>query len=292
MKIQPEWTGIEGTSLYLRPGEILQVETLLYGLLLHSGNDAAVALAGYCAGDVATFVEWMNQRAADLGMTRTHFSDPNGLGDAGHYASALDMAKLGRACLHNETIARIVATKSITLEGRALTNHNKLLWQYDGCTGMKTGYTRQAGRTLVSSARRAGQNLICVTLNDRDDWADHKALFDYGFSAYPRRVLAQAGEAAGQVPVTGSLLHSAPVEVRDTVSYPLAEGENVTVEKDLPAQMETPLKQGDIAGTIRFFCGGQEIGRSYLVWSYDIQREAGRIAPSLRDLLGLGGHNA
>ena len=160
VKIQPEWTGIEGTSLYLRPGEILQVETLLYGLLLHSGNDAAVALAGYCAGDVATFVEWMNQRAVDLGMTRTHFSDPNGLGDAGHYASALDMAKLGRACLHNETIARIVATKSITLEGRALTNHNKLLWQYDGCTGMKTGYTRQAGRTLVSSARREGQNLI------------------------------------------------------------------------------------------------------------------------------------
>ena len=265
VKIQPEWTGIEGTSLYLRPGEILQVET---------------------------FVEWMNQRAADLGMTRTHFSDPNGLGDAGHYASALDMAKLGRACLHNETIARIVATKSITLEGRALTNHNKLLWQCDGCTGMKTGYTRQAGRTLVSSAQRAGQSLLCVTLNDRDDWADHKALFDYGFSTYPRRVLAQAGEAAGQVPVTGSLLHSAPVEVRDTVAYPLAEGENVTVEKDLPAQMETPLKQGDIAGTIRFFCGGQEIGRSYLVWSYDIQREAGRIAPSLRDLLGLGGHNA
>ena len=178
------------------------------------------------------------------------------------------------------------------MEGRALTNHNKLLWQYDGCTGMKTGYTRQAGRTLVSSARREGQNLICVTLNDRDDWADHKALFDYGFSTYPRRVLAQAGEAAGQVPVTGSLLHSAPVEVRDTVAYPLAEGEKVTVEKDLPAQMETPLKQGDIAGTIRFFCGGQEIGRSYLVWSYDIQREAGRIAPSLRDLLGLGGDNA
>ena len=122
VKIQPEWTGIEGTSLYLRPGEILQVETLLYGLLLHSGNDAAVALAGYCAGDVATFVEWMNQRAADLGMTRTHFSDPNGLGDAGHYASALDMAKLGRACLHNETIAKIVATKSITLEAVSYTH--------------------------------------------------------------------------------------------------------------------------------------------------------------------------
>lgn len=289
VKIQPEWTGIEGTSLYLKPGEILQAETLLYGLLLHSGNDAAVALAGYCAGDVETFVGWMNQRAADLGMTNTHFSDPNGLGDENHCASALDMAKLGQACLQNDTIAHIVSTRSITLEGRALTNHNKLLWQYDSCTGMKTGYTRQAGRTLVSSAQRDGQNLICVTLNDRDDWADHKALFDYGFSTYPRRVLAQAGEAAGQVPVTGSLLHSAPVEVRDTVAYPLAEGESVTVEKDLPAQMETPLKQGEIAGTIRFLLNGKEIGRSYLVWSYDIQRETDkvRVAPSLRDLLGL-----
>lgn len=294
VKIQPEWTGIEGTSLYLRPGEILQAETLLYGLLLHSGNDAAVALAGYCAGDVETFVGWMNQRAADLGMTHTHFSDPNGLGDEAHYASALDMAKLGRACLHNETVARIVATKSITLEGRALTNHNKLLWQYDDCTGMKTGYTRQAGRTLVSSARRNGQDLICVTLNDRDDWADHKALLDEGFACYPRRVLAEAGEAAGEVPLTGSLLHSAPVEVRDTVAYPLAEGEQVTVEKDLPAQMEAPLRQGEIAGTLRFFLGGQEIGRSYLVWSRDVGREVVslRVAPSLRDLLGLGQDNA
>ena len=141
-----------------------------------------MALAGYCAGDVATFVEWLTQRATDLGMTRTHFSDPNGLGDAGHYASALDMAKLGRACLHNETIARIVATKSITLEGRALTNHNKLLWQYDGCTGMKTGYTRAAGRTLVSAAERDGRRLVAVTLQDGNDWADHAALYDWGFA--------------------------------------------------------------------------------------------------------------
>ena len=163
-----------------------------------SGNDAAVALAAICGGNVETFVGWMNQRAQDLGMTHTHFSDPNGLGDENHYASALDMARLGAACLQNPTVAEILATRTITLEGRQLTNHNKLLWQYEGCTGMKTGYTRQAGRTLVSSAERDGQKLICVTLNDRDDWADHKALLDYGFSAFPGRCWREKGEVLGR----------------------------------------------------------------------------------------------
>ena len=130
--IRREWKGVEGTSLYLKPGEKLTAQTLLYGLLLHSGNDAAVALAGHCAGDVDSFVGWMNQRAKDLGMRNTHFSDPNGLGDENHYASALDMARLAVACLENETVAEIVATKSIALEGRSLTNHNKLLWRYEG----------------------------------------------------------------------------------------------------------------------------------------------------------------
>ena len=173
--------GMGGSQVFLAEGEQITVEELLKCVCVSSGNDAAVALAGYCAGDVATFVEWMNQRAADLGMTRTHFSDPNGLGDAGHYASALDMAKLGRACLHNETIARIVATKSITLEGRALTNHNKLLSRLDGCVGLKTGYTKAAGRTLVSCAEQAGHRLVAVTLRDGDDWNDHEALYRWGF---------------------------------------------------------------------------------------------------------------
>ena len=107
--IRQEWTGIEGTPLYLRAGEKVTLETLLYGLLLHSGNDAAVALAASCAGDVETFVGWMNQRAQDLGMTNTHFSDPNGLGDENHYSTALDMARLGAACLQNPTVAKITA---------------------------------------------------------------------------------------------------------------------------------------------------------------------------------------
>ena len=271
--IRREWTGIEGTSLYLEPGEEITLETLLYGLLLHSGNDAAVALAGICGGDVETFVGWMNQRAQDLGMTNTHFSDPNGLGDENHYASALDMAKLGAACLKNPTVAKITATRTITLEGRALTNHNKLLWQYEGCTGMKTGYTRQAGRTLVSSAEKDGQTLICVTLNDRDDWADHKALLDYGFATYPRQVLAEEGQVLGRVPLKGSLLHSLPVAARETVAYPLKEGEEVTMEVDLPSQVPAPVAQGEIAGTVRFLVGTRQVGQTYLVWTGSANRD-------------------
>lgn len=271
--IRPEWTGIEGTSLYLVPGETLTLETLLYGLLLHSGNDAAVALAGYCAGDVQTFVSWMNQRAQDLGMTGTHFSDPNGLGDENHYSTALDMAKLGAACLQNETVATIAATKSITLGTRTFVNHNKLLWRYEGCTGMKTGYTRQAGRTLVSSAQREGQTLICVTLCDRNDWEDHRALLDFGFSTFPRRVLAEEGEVLRQVSVEGSLLPHSPAKARETVAYPLQEGEEVTAQVTLPEMVQAPILQGEVAGTVRFYLGSRLVGETYLVWGSGAGRD-------------------
>ena len=118
VEIKAEWTGAEGSSLYLEAGQRWTLETLLYGLLLHSGNDAAIAIAGYCAGDVETFVEWMNQRAEDLGMERTSFQNPNGLNHEAHYSTARDMARLAAACMENEVVAKIVATKSISLEGR------------------------------------------------------------------------------------------------------------------------------------------------------------------------------
>ena len=270
--------GMGGSQVYLKEGEQMTVGEIIKCITVVSGNDATVAMAEYLAGSESAFVQQMNQRAQDLGMTNTHFSDPNGLGDENHYASALDMAKLGVACLQNPTVAEILSTRTITLEGRQLTNHNKLLWQYEGCTGMKTGYTRQAGRTLVSSAERNGQTLVCVTLNDRDDWNDHKALLDYGFSAFPRQVLAEEGEELGRVPLQGSLLHMASVEARETVAYPLKQGEEVTMEVDLPDQAEAPVVQGEIAGSVRLLVGSQ-VGQTYLVWSGSARRDVVKERP-------------
>ena len=193
--ILPQWTGAEGSSLYLRPGETLTLEDLLYGLLLRSGNDAALAVAGYCAGSEEAFVAQMNRRAGELGMTDTHFANPRGQDGAGHVSSAYDMALLARACLDNETLREIVSTRSSSRAGRVLTNHNKLLWRYEGCIGLKTGYTQRAGRTLVSAAEREGLTLICVTLNDPDDWADHAALLDWGSDQH--RAHPVAGRESG-----------------------------------------------------------------------------------------------
>ncbi|MCI9157267.1 MAG: D-alanyl-D-alanine carboxypeptidase, partial [Lawsonibacter sp.] len=137
--VAPEWTGAEGSSIYLRPREEITLEALLYGLLLRSGNDAALAIAGHCGGTVENFVSRMNVKARELGMADTSFANPNGLDAEGHYSTAWDMAILARACLENETLAKIAATKSITLDARTFTNHNKLLWRYEGCVGLKTG---------------------------------------------------------------------------------------------------------------------------------------------------------
>ena len=164
----------------LRPGEKLTLEELLYGLLLCSGNDAALALTE-CAGGVAPFVERMNEKAAALGMRNSHFANPNGLDDEAHYSTAYDMALLGCAAVNEPTLRRMVSTRTAVIGGRTLTNHNKLLSRLDGCVGLKTGYTKAAGRTLVSCAEQAGHRLVAVTLRDGDDWNDHEALYRWGF---------------------------------------------------------------------------------------------------------------
>lgn len=177
----------EGSSMYLRAGETVRVEELLYGLLLCSGNDAALALTE-CAGGLVPFVALMNEKAAALGMARTSFANPNGLDADGHYSTARDMAVLAAAAVENPTFRRICSSRSVTIGQRTMENHNRLLRQVEGCVGLKTGYTRAAGRTLVSCTERDGCRLVAVTLQDGNDWADHAALYDYGFRlTAPRR---------------------------------------------------------------------------------------------------------
>ena len=180
----------EGSSMYLKPGETVRVEELLYGLLLCSGNDAALALTE-CAGGLEPFVALMNEKAAALGMTHTSFANPNGLDAEGHYSTARDMAVLAAAAMEEPTFRRICSSRAVTIGQRTMENHNRLLRQVEGCVGLKTGYTKAAGRTLVSCAERGGCRLIAVTLRDGDDWADHAALYEYGFRLTAPRSAAQ-----------------------------------------------------------------------------------------------------
>ena len=255
----------EGSSMYLKEGEQLTLETLLYGLMLCSGNDAAVAIADHVGGSQKGFVKLMNETAQELGMESSSFANPNGLDAEEHYSTARDMAKLACAAVQNETLLRIVSTQSVTIGGRTMTNHNKLLRYVEGCLGLKTGYTRAAGRTLVSCAERNGQRLVAVTLQDGNDWADHEALYDYGFSTYPADRAAILGEPVYRIPVKDGLRGSVPLVAAESFSWPLAEGEalDMTVELDTP--LTAPITAGRRAGVAVFTLNGREVGRIELL---------------------------
>jgi len=269
--IKPEWTGIEGSSLYLKTGEKIKFETLLYGLLLSSGNDAAHAIAGFCSGDVKSFVRSMNDKAHELGMKNTSFENPSGLNAEMHYSSSYDMALLARACLQNHTLRSIVSTRSITLEKRIFTNHNKLLWQYEGCIGLKTGYTQKAGRTLVTAAQRDEMTLICVTLDDPNDWCDHAALLDYGFENFERKNLIRSGELVCTIPLQESLIPLLKIRP-DKDIYAVIEKNDVLFQKIEfnEANISLPAVKGDVIGKILFYLNDQKIQELELKIPYNI----------------------
>ena len=272
--IREEDTRTEGSSLYLRPGEELRLETLLYGLLLQSGNDAALAVARHCGGTVENFVAEMNRCAARLGMTNSRFANPSGLNAEGHCSTARDLALLARACLKNEPLAAIAAPRSISLEGRSFVNHNKLLWRYGGCVGLKTGYTEKAGRTLVSAAERDGMTLIAVTLDDPDDWRDHAALFDWGFANWRMETAVRAGEEICSLPVGGSLVPFCPVRAGADLHWPLREGERLEFRLDLHMeQLTAPVQKGVRIGPLRGAVGDEPAGEIPLVCGEAVPRD-------------------
>ena len=271
VKVSREAAFTEGSAMYLKEGETLTLETLLYGLLLCSGNDAAVAIAQHIGGSVKGFVAMMNEKARTLGMKDSSFANPNGLDDERHYSTARDMAKLAQAALKNETLMRIASTRSVTIGGRAMHNHNKLLGYMDNCLGLKTGYTRAAGRTLVSCAEKNGQRLIAVTLQDGNDWADHQTLFDYGFSAYPAKTCAVRGKVLTQAAVSGGVSSHVPLIAGESFCWPVFSGEQLTTELCLDRPLTAPVSVGTVAGAAVFRLNGTEIGRVPLV--------AGRTVP-------------
>ena len=273
----------EGSSMYLKEGEQLTLETLLYGLMLCSGNDAAVAIAEHISGSEKKFAELMNETAAELGMTHSSFANPNGLDAEGHYSTARDMAVLACAAMENATLARIVSTKSVTIGGRTMTNHNKLLSYQDGCIGLKTGYTMAAGRTLVSCAEQNGQRLVAVTLQDGNDWADHQALYDYGFSTYPAQSLAVLGQEVDRAAVQGGTQPTVSLVAAESFSWPTAAGEKPSTRIELDAPLTAPLSAGTVVGEAVFTLNGAEIGRVKLLCGE-------HVAPQVASALGILKH--
>lgn len=262
--VPPQATKIEGSSIYLKAGETLTIRDLLYGMLLHSGNDAAVALALACSDSVPEFVALMNLKAQQLGLKNTHFENPNGLDGEQHYSTAADLAQITRYALENDEFRKIVSTKSIRIGNRVLTNHNKLLWSVEGAIGVKTGYTKAAGRILVSAVERHGRRLIAVTIHDGNDWCDHAALYDYGFDRYSEREAIAAGQPVARLPLMDG--KTARLAAEERFCYWLAEGETVRVMPLYPRAAFAAGEYGSFAGFGAVYLGEKQIGIIRLVW--------------------------
>lgn len=274
--ITQEMVAVEGSSMGLQAGDSISLTGLAAGMLLASGNDAANAAALYLEGSLESFAARMNQRAAALGMEDTHFVTPSGLDgeDAqglGHLSTAYDMALLARAALEDQAFRQLCSSPSLAVEFAepvkrvTYTNHNKLLTQYQGCVGVKTGFTKEAGRCLVSAAERDGALLIAVTLNAPNDWQDHTALLDYGFSQVEPYQLA-GGDVRLTVPVVGS-----PVEVMSLrgsnggeVTLPLGQGAQVERVVHAPKFLYAPVESGEQVGEICWYLEGQLLGSAPL----------------------------
>lgn len=273
MRIPKEAVGIEGSSMYLREGEVLTIQELLYGLMLSSGNDAAVALAICCGGTVEGFVELMNDKARLLGLRNTHFENPNGLDSPGHYSSARDLAVLAAYAMENPIFAKTVSAKTVTAGQRYLRNHNKLLWMVDGADGVKTGYTKAAGRALVSSATRDGRRIITVTLNDPNDWQEHKALLEEGFSRFHVQRVVTAGDRVGTVEVAGGEGARAEILAAEDFSYALAPEENPQVVLPGPGFVYAPVAEGADAGFAYVLIQGKALGKFPVVYGQTVEQE-------------------
>ncbi len=272
MKIPKEAVGIEGSSIYLREGEVLTLQELLYGLMLHSGNDAAVALAIYCGGTVEGFAQLMNDKARQLGLTGTHFENPNGLDSPGHYSTARDLAVLAAYAMKNPIFAQTVSTKTVKIGQRSLKNHNKLLWRVEGADGVKTGFTKAAGRILVSTAIREGRRLVCVTINDGNDWQDHAALLEDGFSRYRLQTILTEGEPVGTAQVASGEAERVQLLAAEGFSFPMASDETPQILLSGPGFVYAPVVQGQQAGFAYICIGEQVVGKVPVVYSQTVEQ--------------------
>lgn len=273
-KVDDNAIKVEGSSMGLQSGDLVTQRDLCYGMMLPSGNDAANATAVRVSGSIEKFVSLMNKRAGELGLKSTHFVTPSGLDDYtdDHYSTASDMAKLTAYALKNTTFAEICSTKSVKLKfgnppyDRWLSNSNKLIGACEGIVGVKTGFTDKAKRCLVSACRRNGKTLICVTLNDPNDWRDHSNLYDFGFSQY-KSVSLKPVVSVFKVPVVGA--------EEDTVSASCKNEIKVSVHKDEEDKITqvvvlnqvnyAPIINGEQLGYVNYYIDNRLIGQTEII---------------------------
>lgn len=281
--IPKEASDVEGSAIGLREGEQILLEDLIYALMLNSGNDSAVAIACHLGGSVTGFVQLMNKKSAELGAVNTHFNNPNGLPDPNHYSTARDMALITRYAMQNPEFREIVATKIRTITRSDpnaqtyLENHNKLLWDYQGAIGVKTGYTEEARQCLVSAAVRQGRELIAVVMKSEgtDIWTDSTKLFDYGFDEFRQADLVESGKYVTDVPVKYGVAKTVHAQTASSLAYDFPRDVQPQMRQEiiLHDNIVAPVQAGKKLGEIAFFAGGQELGRVDLVSQQEVQRK-------------------
>ena len=261
--VDPRAAGTEGSSLHLEAGERMSLRDLLYGLMMQSGNDAAVALAIHAAGSVEAFAERMNAKAAALGLGDTHFVNPNGLHDPAHYTSALDLCRLGAAAMELPLFRELVTTERYTTSTgdrvRTFRTKNRMLTEVPGGCGVKTGFTRKAGRCLCFAARREGMLLVGAVLNAPDMWGDAKRILDRGFSAYELRTFLDPEEPLGTVPVIAGRKKALPVAAKEGILYPVrGDGQDrIRLDLRLADSLTAPVEPGTPAGEAVLVVNGE-----------------------------------
>ena len=285
VSVSPLAVGVEGSSIYLYAGEKLTLKDLVSAMLLESANDAAAAIAIEIGGSIEGFCDIMNEKAADLGLCDTHFTNPHGLSDDAHYTTAYDLAVIAAEALKNDTVREIVATKKMTVtpvEGnvRVLYNHNKMLSRYGGAIGVKTGFTKKTGRCLVSAAEREGLRLVAVTLNASDDWNDHTKLLDLGFENFCRAEIVKKGDVCHMQSLIGGSDEFVPLVAYETVYATLPKSVDA---QDLVQVVETynrhefaPTREGRIAGKVLYYLDGQLVAASPIAIAYTVEKTEGK----------------
>ena len=270
VKVHPKAVGVEGSSMYLGHGEQLPLKDLIYGLMLSSGNDAAVAIAMHISKSVEEFANLMNKTAEKIGVKNTSFKNPNGLDDDdGHYTTAYDLAMITRYGMQNPEFSKVVGTGSVKVNWqgrdypRVLNNHNKLLKMYDGATGVKTGFTKKSGRCLVSSAKRNGLEFVAVTLNAPDDWNDHMKMLDLAFESYKSKEIIKKDEYLKNLKVLNGNTQIISAVSETSFSVPVKDGADsrIKLKYNIPDTTEAPVGFGKVLGNVEVYQGDAFLGK-------------------------------